>query len=220
MRLCPIALATALAALTFTPAHAAGDIQITEWMYNGSEFIEFTNVGTAGVDFNGWSYDDDSRTAGTVSLTAFGVVAPGESVLLAESDAASFRTMWGLAGAVKVIGGNSANLGRADEINLFDQNNLLVDRLTYGDAAFPGTIRTLDVSGNPATLADLGGSSVATSVWVLSSLGDVYGSRAATGGAFVANPGQFVLAVPEASTAGMWLAGLGLVAAALRRRVA
>ena len=72
-------------------ATAAGVMRITEWMYNGDEFIEFTNVGDASIDLKGWSFDDDSRLAGTVSLSAFGLVDVGESVILSEFDAVTFR---------------------------------------------------------------------------------------------------------------------------------
>jgi len=120
---------------------ASGEIVISEWMYNGAgsgstgEFVEFTNIGTSSVDMTGWSFDDDSRTPGTVSLSAFGVVAPGESVILTDDTAAGFTTAWGLSG-VKIIGGNTANLGRNDEINLFNAAGNLVDRLTYGDESY------------------------------------------------------------------------------------
>jgi predicted extracellular nuclease len=196
-----------LAALAMGSAHATGEIQITEWMYSGSEFIEFTNVGTSAVDFNGWSFDDNSRTAGTVSLTAFGLVAPGESVVLSEAAADDFRATWALLPGVKVIGSNGANLGRSDEINLYDASNALIDRLTYGDQVFAGSVRTQDKSGNPATLADLAGDTVGNSTWVLSASGDLHGSYVATGG-FIGNPGQFALAVPEPSTVVLLMAGL------------
>src|SRR6185312_7524044 len=101
---------------------AAAEMRITEYMYSGAngEFIEFTNVGDAPIDMTGWSFDDDSETPGTVDLSAFGTVAAGESVILTETAAADFRTAWSLCDAVKVIGGNTTNLGRDDEINLFD----------------------------------------------------------------------------------------------------
>lgn len=118
-----------------SPSQAADAplIRVTEVEYNGSEFVELTNVGTAAQDFTGWSFDDDSRTAGTVSLSAFGTVAAGESVILAESAADAFRTEWDLKSSVKVIGSNPANLGRADEVNVYDATNTLVDRVTYND---------------------------------------------------------------------------------------
>ena len=80
-------------------SQAQADVRITEWMYSGGsgEFIEFTNLGTSAVDFTGWSYDDDSRTPGVFSLSAFGLVGAGESVIITETEAATFRLDWRLA---------------------------------------------------------------------------------------------------------------------------
>jgi predicted extracellular nuclease len=215
LRLAAIAAAACLGA-----SAAQAQVQITEWMYNGNgptgEYVEFTNLGTTVVDFTGWSFDDDSRVAGTVSLSAIGLLAPGASALLAEADAASFRAAWNLAGGVAVVGSNTANLGRADEINLFDASGALVDRLTYGDAVFPGTIRTQNRSGNPGSLGDLTPFTVTTG-WVLASAGDVYGSYASTLGD-LGNPGVFLTAVPEPGSWALLLAGFALVAGRKRRK--
>ncbi|MBX3362942.1 MAG: lamin tail domain-containing protein [Phycisphaeraceae bacterium] len=103
-------------------AIASADIRITEWMYDGTggEFVELTNVGAAPIDLTGWSYDDDSRLPGVFDLSGFGTVAPGESVIFTEVSADAFRTNWGLSASVKVLGGYTNNLGRADEINIYD----------------------------------------------------------------------------------------------------
>ena len=131
---------------------------ITEWMYGGStsvggEFVEFTNLSNQAIDMTGWSFNDDQRIPGVFDLSDFGVVEPGESVILTEDPAEDFRQEWGLAPSVKIVGDlgnpNGRNLGRNDEINLYDHTDALVARLTYGDQAFPGTIRTQRVSGNP-----------------------------------------------------------------------
>ena len=210
------ALAVALQLLLGAQAASAvGIMRITEWMYNGDEFIEFTNVGDASIDLTGWSFDDDSRAAGTVSLSAFGVVAAGQSVILAESTATAFRTAWGLAASVSVIGGNGTNLGRGDEINLYDASNGLVDRLTYNDQAAGGGPRTLNVSGN-ILAANLGAN--AASLVVLSSLGDAFGSVTSSA-TFLGNPGSYPAVVPEpAAFSLLGLSGAALLAARRRGR--
>ena len=215
-----LTLTTALA----LAAPAMAQVQITEWMYSGNsgEYVEFTNLGNSAVNFSGWVYDDDSRfstvAAGGFSLSALGLVQPGESVLITESDATVFRTNWHLPSSVKVLGGYTNNLGRADEINLFDGSGVLVDRLTYGDTVLPGTIRTQTAGGTPVSLAALTSQTVQAGQWVLSATTDVYGSTVANTGD-VGNPGLFTLApVPEPETYALMLAGLGLIGAIARRR--
>ncbi len=209
----------ALLLLGSMPARA--QVEITEWMYSGpgGEFIEFTNLGPAPVDLTGWVYDDDSRlatvAAGGFDISAFGVLAPGESVVLTESSASAFRAEWNLPATLKVLGGYTNNLGRSDEINLFDANGRLVDRLTYSDLNFPGTVRTQDRSGTPLTLADLVPQTVGAG-WVLAAAGDGFGSYVSAGGA-VGNPGRFTLAIPEPASVALWCVGLAGVAAAARR---
>ncbi len=192
-------------------ASAAGVMRITEWMYSGDEFIEFSNVGDDSIDLTGWSYDDDSRLAGTVSLSAFGIVNAGEIVILSESAATAFRTAWGLAASVDVIGGNLTNIGRADELNLFDATNTLVDRLTYNDQIIGGP-RTQNLSANIA-LANLGLN--LANLALASSVGDAFGSYASSA-SFPGNPGQYA-AIPEPTTATLMILGLGGLAAASRR---
>lgn len=213
-----------LASTLALAAPALAQVQITEWMYTGNsaEYVEFTNLGPVAVDFSGWVYDDDSRfsavASGAFSLSAFGLVQPGESVLITEDSVANFRANWQLPASVQVLGGYTNNLGRADEINLFNAGGTLVDRLTYGDAVLPGTIRTQTAGGTPASLAALDAFSVQPGQWVLSATGDAYGSTMALSGD-VGNPGRFLLApVPEPETYALLLAGLGLVGALARRR--
>lgn len=133
--------------------------------------------------------------------------------MITEASANVFRTAWSLPASVQVLGGYTNNLGRNDEINLFDDANALVDRLTYGDETFPGTIRTQNFSGNPGAGA-LGANS--PSLWVLAAVGDTFGSYASTAGT-VGNPGVLV---PEPETYAMLLAGLAVVGVMMRRRAA
>ncbi len=165
---------------------ALAQVRITEYMYNGSEFIEFTNVGAVPVNMTGWSFDDDNPVPGTISLSAFGIVQPGESVLLSESSAEDFRAHWDMCEQVKIIGNNSANLGRNDQINLFNAEGNLVDQLTYGDQDFPGSPRTHEHSA----WVQPGASGMNNILeWTLSSQGDAEGSFASVAGQY-GSPGK------------------------------
>lgn len=158
---------------------STGGMRVTEWAYSADsgEFVEFTNLGVDPVDLTGWSFDDDHREVGAFDLSGFGVVAPGESVVLTEATATDFRAAWGLDASVKVVGELGVlaghNLGRNDEINLFDDLGNVIDRLTYGDQTFPGSIRTQDASGQACADA-IGQDDVFA--WVLSEAGDGFGS--------------------------------------------
>lgn len=168
-------------------------MRITEFMYSGvsGEFIEFTNMSDAPIDMTGWSVDDDHAVANIFDLSLFGVVQPGESVVVTESVADDFRTAWSLPATAKVIGQFGAisgnNLGRSDQIHLFNANGAMVDRLYFGDQTYPGTIRTQNASGQ-APCSALGQNDI--SAWQLSIVGDVYGSRAASSGD-VGTPGSY-----------------------------
>lgn len=168
-------------------------LRITEWMYAGGsgEFIEFTNLSAAPIDLNGWSMDDDHAVPGAFPLTAGGVLQPGESVVVTENDAEVFRTAWGLPASVKIIGqlgtAGGNNLGRADQIHLFNAAGILQDRLFYGDQTYTGSIRTQNRSGQAPCTA-IGNNDVMA--WQLSVVGDAYGSFAASSGD-VGTPGHF-----------------------------
>lgn len=209
-----IAVLGAVVALTAANYPAQGAIRITEWMYSGApgEFFELTNIGGPAVDFTGWSYSDEDNVPGTESLSSLGVVAPGESVIVTEAPEATFRAAWNLPASVKIRGDIADNLGRNDAIYVYNAANAIADVLDFGDASTPGAgPRTENRSGNPMTLAALGANNPA--LWVLSSVGDAYGSYAAGGS--TGNPGSFSL-VPE--PAGLTLAAVAAAMFGRRRR--
>lgn len=218
-----IAFAAFLAAVLFVSAQSAvaGTIAITEWMYSPSsgspaEYIELTNVSYAPVDVTGWSQDDSNRIAGKHAFgDAFGVIQPGESVILCEaSDPVGFRTFWGLDSSVKVYGyGTSDSLGRSDEINIYDASNNLVDRLTYNDQGGLGP-RTQGVGGN-IPLAYLWQNDPNHAV--LSTASDLYGSHRGASGTDTGNPGVYTpFTAPEPGTFAL-LAAAALAMLAYRR---
>lgn len=220
-------LGASAVALTLAAGSASAQIRITEWMYSAAassgEFVELTNMGAAAVNFANYSFDDDSRLPGVFSLAGFGLVQPGESVVFTESAAADFRLSWGLSASVKVLGGVTNNLGRNDEINIFD-GNTLVDRLTYGDQTFAGTIRTQGTSGRPGSAAAIGANNPA--LWVFSVVGDVEGSfRSNAGQGDIGSPGftsftPSTAVIPVPGAALLMTGGLALIGFAARRRSA
>ncbi|HEX5125788.1 MAG TPA: lamin tail domain-containing protein [Rhodocyclaceae bacterium] len=206
--------------LSTAQATSPTGVKITEWMYNplGSpgEFVEFTNFGPTAVSFAGWSFDDNTRSPGSEDLSSFGTVASGESVIITEAAAAGFRTAWNLSVSVKVIGGITNNLGCDDEINLYNNANVLVDRLTFGDDTLGGP-RTQGKSGEPISVSAIGANSVTQ--WKLSTVGDSEGSYASIGGD-IGSPDKtaFVVAVPELQSYATLLAGLGFIGVVTQRK--
>ncbi|MFT7679062.1 MAG: spore coat protein CotH [Planctomycetota bacterium] len=126
----------------------ASGMRITEVLYSGTdgEFFELTNTTAAPVDLAGWSMDDSSANVGTFDLTPAGVISPGESIIITQSDPLAFSAAWNLSG-VTVLGLNvNANLGRNDSINIFDAMGELHERLAYGDERYPYSERSKDES--------------------------------------------------------------------------
>jgi hypothetical protein len=179
-------LAFLLAALAATSFAQAGDqdCYITEKMYTGlfGEFVEVTNTGAASVDVNGWVYDDNSASfgSGTVLFTSSTVLDQNECFIITEVSDTVFRQAWYTdsgegtpAGLVAVYQNNSNNLGRSDEINIYENGGTLVDKLTFNDQASSGSDakgpRTEDVSAVPGPLTVLGDNKFKN--WVLSVAG-------------------------------------------------
>jgi hypothetical protein len=119
--------------------------------------------------------------------------------------------------SVQVIGGNSNNLGRADEINIYDNTNALVTRLTYDDQSIAGSPRTNNISGNPITLAAALLATADTTQWKLSVNSDLYGSYTSVAGE-IGNPGKFASVPEPGSLALVILGGLSLGTRSPRRR--
>ena len=122
--------------------------------------------------------------------------------MITETTAASFRTIWNLSASIPVIGGNSQNLGRADEINIYDNTNAQIDRLTYDDQSIAGSIRTNGRSGW-ASAAALGANNIL--LWNLSSVGDAQNSYASFSPSAndIGSPGTHV--IPEPTTLALFV---------------
>lgn len=192
---------------------ATAQLQITEWMYSGTngEFFELTNVGPSPVDMTGATFVDNDILHTPIDISAIGTVAAGQSVILTETDAATFRTAWGLESSVVVLNYTDFGLGRNDSIIITDSLSNLIDSLAYGDQD-EGTVRTQNASAW-AFAVDLD----TPASFVLSTVGDAQGSWTSTGGD-IGNPGSYLSApVPEPSTYAA-IAGVLALGLAIRRR--
>ncbi|MCW2412444.1 MULTISPECIES: lamin tail domain-containing protein [unclassified Sphingobium] len=210
------------AAAVIAPVTAHAEVRITEFMYKGAsdgnrEFIELTNIGNAGIDITGWSYNDDNTNNPVTFGNAFGLLGANESIILTEMTADAFRSYWNLDSSVRIfsIGGNS-NLGNGDTINIYNSASqslaTLVDSVTYPAGTTAGVSRN-----RPASLTG----TATNSQFVYSATGDAFGSAYASGAqSDLANPGRFATqtaAVPEPATWAMMIAGFGLIGLRARR---
>ena len=197
---------TVLSASALLAGAASAQIRITEWCYSGNsgEYIEITNTGAAPVSLDTFSFDDNSRVPGSFMLS--GVLAPGASAVICDILAADFRANWSIPAGVLIFGGNTNNLSRGDEVNIFDGLNL-IDRLTYDDQNLGGP-RTQNFGGITQP-ANWGGNDVTQ--WFRAAVGDAYGSYASAQGD-VGSPG--LVPTPGAAAA----LGLGLAVGLRRRR--
>ncbi len=215
-------LATSAHAQTFTPNNPAlPDIRITEYMYKNEnspgEFVQFTNLGTTAVNMTTFSEDDSTGQPGVHPLGGLGILQPGQSGILAESDAATFEAAWNLPATTPFVDeGSKDNLGKTDSIYLFDDVNgteQIVDLLNYGTTG----PRTDGVAAVPGSASVIGTNNSAG--WVLLTAGQD-GAIQANGDGDVGSPGYSSFASPVPLPAAAWLlmSGLGALAPALRRR--
>lgn len=217
-------------ALLATLNLASAQIYITEFFYQGRgssgtlgfehEFVELTNFGASAVDVTGWYYRDSTEGNPTAtpnspfSLSGFGSIAAGESVIITDLSEADFRLVWGtLDPSVRVIGLSAPGLGRSDAIRIFDANDDIVDQLRYGDETFAGSERFRYTTG-VTDFANLGADNIVG--WFFSDTDGTTNLTSANGD--VGNPGYVnTTAIPEPATAAA-LVGLLALAGALSRR--
>jgi len=189
-------------------AHADGaDIQITEIAYGGKasiagddgdgEYVELTDVGDAPQDFTGWTYAANQSTttpaAGVVDLSGFGMVQPGESVIITDLTPADFRTEWGLKSSVKVIQDGSETIGSGpDTVAVFDETGALVDSLGYAaKGTTPGGFSGKGVSAE-VEAGQLGAADISSGWTNPATVGDTDGAWTSASGA-VGSPGTSAL---------------------------
>jgi Lamin Tail Domain/PEP-CTERM motif len=221
-------VAAALAAASFTSAHAALIISEAAPYASGNtpfgqDWFELTNTGATAIALGGWRMDDSSPSFATsVPLSGVTSIAPGESVIFIECGASNcgtvgglFQTYWGAPVARVQIGTYSgAGIGLStggDAINIFDSAGMVQASVSFGAST---TGRTFDnaagLNGSAiTTLSTVGVNGAFNSVGVLTGTGG--------GGLDIGSPGS-IAAVPEPETYAMLLAGLLAVGTLVRRR--
>lgn len=152
------------------------------------------------------------------SLSAFGSIAAGESVIITDLSEADFRTVWsGLAAEVRVLGGATPGLGRNDSIRIFDDADTLVDILDYGDETFAGSERFRRITA-VTTFDNLGENDIYG--WYFSNTeADLLNLTSINGD--IGNPGYLnaaASAIPEPASFAAIFGALTLAGASLRRR--
>ncbi len=177
---------------TNCPLPTNAEVRITEIKYgnggNPREYFEITNLGAVPVDMTGWSYDDNTNTPGSVSLSAIGILAPGQSAIVTQLTAVAFMTEWPLVPGGTPIVTVGFQLNANDEVNLYDPSAALVDRISYGTTSFPGSIDPLVQTAWPCAGA-VGLNNIYA--WKLSVVADGQASYTSTSGD-TGNPGTYV----------------------------
>lgn len=244
MRCSSLLVAVVASTLLVIPVtESAAQVRITEFMSEGQgdalqgnggrrqrEFFEITNLGTTSVDVSTWSYNDNNVNDPNNWGPSIGSILAGESIIFTQMTAADFRSYWGLGSNIRIVSYlQLSNLGNADTINIYNSftqdGSTLVDSLIYtADARGSGVSRNRPSDGGTGQYAN--------SAWVISAVGDSFGSFAAPSPTGfppnfptpttgfdaanyidVANPGTYI---PGPGPAALML--LGALAAGRRRR--
>jgi plastocyanin len=110
----------------------------------GGDWFEVTNFGQDPISLNGYSWDDESRTAGThtIATVASFIIDAGQSIIFYDGvtpEDSAWAYEWSqLANGIVVVAaddfggiGFSGLSSGGDEVNLYDQNGQLISRATF-----------------------------------------------------------------------------------------
>jgi hypothetical protein len=200
------------------------DILVTEVMSNSlhpsdstanDDWFELTNTGLSSIDITGWSWDDDSHTAGSAAFGSLTSIGAGQSVIItgeAKGTEAAWLADWGISGVTVVALGNATFQGlgaSGDQINIYNSSNVLVTSVSFG-LSTAGSTFAWDAGGNFLGISAVGQNGAFKAV--------SDGANASPGpGKDIGSPG-YVSPVPEPATVALLGAGFGLVLYGFRRR--
>lgn len=180
---------------------------------NNGDWFELTNNGVAAFDLTGFSWDDNSNTAGSSGFGSITSIGAGQSIIFTEETLgaeSSWIANWGLSGVTVVHLGSAGFQGLAaggDAINIYDNLGALVTGVTFGTAT-AGYSFEWDINGNSLGLSVTGENGTFQAL----SNGQTTGNGP---GVDIGSPG---VAVPEPSTYAMLLASAGVMFWTLRRK--
>ena len=189
---------------------ARADLMITEVMSSSShtnsaangDWWELYNSGAAAVDLTGYSWDDNTATAGSADFNGLTLAAGQVLIICQETLGAetAWLDLWNLTGVTVLNLGNTEfqNFGATgDEIHLYDPSSTQIATVSFG-AATAGASFAWDSSGTSLGLSVLGEN------------GAFQASVAAGGGPDIASPGTVSIVPEPASLFLLVLGGLGL----------
>jgi hypothetical protein len=196
---------------------ARADLMITEVMSSSShtntvangDWWELYNSGASDIDLTGYSWDDNTATAGSADFNSVTILAGSFLIVCQETVGAeqAWRDVWGIAASVPVVnlGGNEfQNFSSAgDEIHLYSPALVELASVIFG-AATSGQSFEWDSAGNSLGLSVAGEN------------GAFQATLSGGGGPDIASPGTGQ-SIPEPAT--LLLFGLGsLVLTAGRKK--
>lgn len=146
------ALSLAFAVLAAATAASNAQIRVTEYSHKGlfGEYFEVSNLGTS-QSIAGYKFNDNSGNASTGIALPSVTLANKDTVIVTEVSQTVFALVWftesgaGTPSTLKGYVANSTrNLGKTDEIRIYDNTATLVDTVSITTA--------LDTEDHPAVL--------------------------------------------------------------------
>jgi hypothetical protein len=123
----------------------SAQLRITEVMSDsnhsdpdGGDWFEITNVGTGAVNVAGYRFDDDSDDfRNAVIIPSHDLSAGASMIVLAETTASRFKTLWNLDASVHVVTiSNFPGLGKGgDTVFLYNSGGTRIDTFAFGAAS-------------------------------------------------------------------------------------